>query len=121
MPAQFFHCKGGRAGNSRWWLSKEVPGGLVKREWTAVDRPGKVVDTVLKTADGTIGVNTNCYAAGAALERLLAPPRPCRVLIAGTGASARSRSSVLRLALRPGLRHTGRRPHLERALAPRHR
>ena len=42
-----FDCKGARTGTSRWWLSKEVPGGLVKREWTAADRPGKVVDTVL--------------------------------------------------------------------------
>lgn len=42
-----FDCKGGRTGSSRWWLSKEVPGGLVRREWTAVERPGKVVDTVL--------------------------------------------------------------------------
>lgn len=42
-----FDCKGGRTGSSRWWLSKEVPGGLVRREWTAADRPGKVIDTVL--------------------------------------------------------------------------
>jgi hypothetical protein len=42
-----FDCKGAKTGTSRWWLSKEVPGGLVKREWTAEGRPGKVVDTVL--------------------------------------------------------------------------
>jgi hypothetical protein len=42
-----FDCKGVKDGNSRWWMSKEVPGGLVKREFTAEGRPGKVVDTVL--------------------------------------------------------------------------
>jgi shikimate dehydrogenase len=50
----------------------------------------KVVDTVVKTKDATIGINTNCYAAAAALEHLLGTARPSRVLIAGTGASARS-------------------------------
>jgi hypothetical protein len=47
MDAVPFDCKGAKSGTSRWWLSKEVPGGLVKREWTAEGRPGKVVDTVL--------------------------------------------------------------------------
>jgi hypothetical protein len=42
-----FGCKGEKTGISRWWLSKEVPGGLVRREWTATDKPGKVIDTVL--------------------------------------------------------------------------
>lgn len=42
-----FDCRGAKSGTSRWWLSKEVPGGLVKREWTAIDRPGKVIDTVV--------------------------------------------------------------------------
>jgi hypothetical protein len=42
-----FDCDGTKSGTSRWWLSKEVPGGLVKREWTAKDRPGLVVDTIL--------------------------------------------------------------------------
>lgn len=42
-----FGCKGEKTGTSRWWLSKEVPGGLVKREWTSPERPGKVVDLVL--------------------------------------------------------------------------
>lgn len=42
-----FDCKGAKTGTSRWWMSKEVPGGLVKREWTADGKPGKVVDTVL--------------------------------------------------------------------------
>jgi hypothetical protein len=42
-----FDCRGAKSGTSRWWLSKEVPGGLVKREWTAIDKPGKVIDTVV--------------------------------------------------------------------------
>jgi hypothetical protein len=42
-----FDCRGAKSGMSRWWLSKEVPGGLVKREWTAIDRPGRVIDTVV--------------------------------------------------------------------------
>lgn len=49
-----------------------------------------VVDTALGTADGVIGLNTNAYAAAGALEQLLAGTTPGRVLIAGTGASARS-------------------------------
>ena len=42
-----FDCKGAKDGTSRWWTSKEVPGGLVKRESMTEGRPGKVVDTVL--------------------------------------------------------------------------
>lgn len=42
-----FECGGAKSGTSRWWLSKEIPGGLVKREWTAIDKPGKVIDTVV--------------------------------------------------------------------------
>ena len=42
-----FECNGTKSGTSRWWLSKEVPGGLMKREWTAIDKPGKVIDTVV--------------------------------------------------------------------------
>lgn len=47
MDAVPFDCKGAKDGTSRWWLSKEVPGGLVKRESTTEGKPGKVVDTVL--------------------------------------------------------------------------
>jgi hypothetical protein len=42
-----FDCKGAKSGTSRWWMSKEVPGGLVKRESTAEGKPGKVVEIVL--------------------------------------------------------------------------
>ena len=55
-----------------------------------------VVDTVVKTTRGTVGVNTNSYAAGAALEMLLASRHPGRVLIVGTGASARSVAVAVR-------------------------
>lgn len=42
-----FDCKGEKDGTSRWWISKDVPGGLVKRETVAADRPGKVVELVI--------------------------------------------------------------------------
>src|SRR5581483_1600811 len=40
--------------------------------------------------DGVIGVNTNVYAAAAALRQLVGSTPPTRALVAGTGASARS-------------------------------
>jgi shikimate dehydrogenase len=49
-----------------------------------------VVDTVLRAPTGAIGVNTNTYAAAEAICHLLGGAPPGRVLIAGTGASARS-------------------------------
>src|SRR5439155_1218510 len=50
----------------------------------------RVVDTVLRTVDGTLGVNTNAYAAAEALRQLTGPAPVDRVLVAGTGAAARS-------------------------------
>jgi hypothetical protein len=47
MDAVIFNCAGEKDGTSRWWLSKEVPGGLVKREWVAIDKAGKVIDLVV--------------------------------------------------------------------------
>jgi hypothetical protein len=47
MDVVTFECKGAKDSTSRWWWSKEVPGWLVKREYTAEGRPGKVVETVL--------------------------------------------------------------------------
>jgi len=49
-----------------------------------------VVDTILATPEGRLGVNTNSHAASAALGRLVGDTPPARVLLAGTGASARS-------------------------------
>lgn len=42
-----FDCNGVKEGTSLWWLSRDVPGWLVKREFKAEGKPGKVVDTVL--------------------------------------------------------------------------
>lgn len=42
-----FDCNGTKQGTSVWWLSKDVPGWLVKREFKADGKLGKVVDTVL--------------------------------------------------------------------------
>lgn len=49
-----------------------------------------VVDTLVRLDRGTMGVNTNAFAVEAALRQLLAGARPRRVLVAGTGATARS-------------------------------
>jgi shikimate dehydrogenase len=49
-----------------------------------------VADTLLRADGETIGVNTNVYAAAAALRQLVGEVAPRRALIAGTGASARS-------------------------------
>jgi shikimate dehydrogenase len=49
-----------------------------------------VVDTILRTPAGLVGLNTNVYAAGAAITRSVTPARCDRVAILGTGASARS-------------------------------
>ncbi len=49
-----------------------------------------VADTLLRAQDGVIGVNTNVYAAAAALRQLVGSTPPTRALVAGTGASARS-------------------------------
>lgn len=57
---------------------------------TPAARATGVVDTILQTANGTLGVNTNAYAADGAVRHLLGSAAPARVLIAGTGASARS-------------------------------
>ena len=53
-------------------------------------REAEVVDTVLRTPAGLIGLNTNVDAAGAAITRCVVPARCGLVAILGTGASARS-------------------------------
>jgi shikimate dehydrogenase len=49
-----------------------------------------VVDTVLRSPVGTFGFNTNTWAAMTALEILLPATNPRRLLLLGSGASARS-------------------------------
>jgi shikimate dehydrogenase len=53
-------------------------------------RRSRVIDTILRTADGTLGMNTNAYAAAEALRLLAGSESVDRVLVAGTGAAARS-------------------------------
>jgi shikimate dehydrogenase len=49
-----------------------------------------VVDTVVRTPTGTVGFNTNTWAALSALETLTGAVPPARILLLGSGASARS-------------------------------
>lgn len=49
-----------------------------------------VVDSMIRAGATTVGVNTNAFAVEGALQQLLAGARPARVLVAGTGATARS-------------------------------
>ncbi|HXM55544.1 MAG TPA: hypothetical protein VOB72_09145 [Candidatus Dormibacteraeota bacterium] len=53
-------------------------------------RRSRVIDTILRTADGTLGMNTNAYAAAEALRMLTGSEPIGRILVAGTGAAARS-------------------------------
>jgi shikimate dehydrogenase len=70
-----------------------------------------VADTLLRVGDRTIGVNTNVYAAAAALRELAGGGGAERALIAGTGASARSIAEALARTF-PGaeIGVVGRRP-----------
>jgi shikimate dehydrogenase len=49
-----------------------------------------VVDTVVRGVAGTVGFNTNTWAAASALEFLLGAAQPASLLLLGSGASARS-------------------------------
>jgi shikimate dehydrogenase len=49
-----------------------------------------VVDTVVRTAIGTVGFNTNTWAAMSALEELNGGSAPTHLLLLGAGASGRS-------------------------------
>lgn len=49
-----------------------------------------VVDSVLRLPDGAVGFNTNTWAAQSALEVVAPGPQPQRVLLLGSGGSARS-------------------------------
>ncbi len=57
-----------------------------------------VVDTILRTGAGTVGFNTNTWAAQSALEFLLGGATPKNVLLLGSGASARSVALAVRRA-----------------------
>lgn len=55
-------------------------------------------DTLVRTADGVLGVNTNTWAAQAAMQVLLPGVPPRQVLILGSGGSARSVAAAVRRA-----------------------
>ena len=57
-----------------------------------------VVDTVIRTNVGTVGFNTNTWAASSALEVLMAGTVPRRILVLGAGASSRSVALAARRA-----------------------
>ncbi|MCU1491958.1 MAG: hypothetical protein JWM85_3363 [Acidimicrobiaceae bacterium] len=57
-----------------------------------------VVDTVLRSPKGTVGFNTNTWAAQCALEVLLGATTPERVLLLGAGGSSRSVALAVRRA-----------------------
>lgn len=50
----------------------------------------QVVDTIIRNGAQWVGINTNTFAAPAAIRHLLGTHNPARTLILGTGASARS-------------------------------
>lgn len=49
-----------------------------------------VVDTIVRTGDELLGVNTNSHAAGWAIQQLMGTLIPKQILVAGTSATARS-------------------------------
>ncbi|APE33925.1 hypothetical protein BOX37_08035 [Nocardia mangyaensis] len=57
-----------------------------------------VVDTVVRGDGGTVGVNTNSWAAQAAMETLLGGQSPASVVILGSGGSSNSVALAVRRA-----------------------
>jgi len=57
-----------------------------------------VVDTIVREARGTIGVNTNCWASQAAMETLMGGTFPSSVLVLGSGGSSNSVAMACRRA-----------------------
>lgn len=49
-----------------------------------------VVDTIVRHADGAIGVNTNSWAAQAAIETVMGGRAPASILVLGSGGSSNS-------------------------------
>jgi shikimate dehydrogenase len=68
---------------------KREVGDQCDRLAASAERTG-VVDTIVRAAGGTVGFNTNTWAAVSALEFLLGAAQPASLLLLGAGASARS-------------------------------
>ncbi|WP_131816190.1 hypothetical protein [Mycolicibacterium porcinum] len=90
-------------GDSRWSLA------LVLSPWKQEVAPAiptltpsaaqtGVVDTVVRGAEGAVGVNTNSWAAQAAMETLMGGRTPESVLILGSGGSSNSVALACRRA-----------------------
>ena len=81
--------------DTRWDLAlvlspwKKDVGASLKRLTDSAARTG-VVDTILRDGDTAIGVNTNSWAAQAAMETITGGRQPDTVLVLGSGGSANS-------------------------------
>ncbi|MGA5536970.1 hypothetical protein [Mycolicibacterium nivoides] len=90
-------------GDSRWSLA------LVLSPWKQEVAPAiptltpsaaqtGVVDTIVRGAEGTVGVNTNSWASQAAMETLMGGRTPESVLVLGSGGSSNSVALACRRA-----------------------
>ena len=57
-----------------------------------------VVDTIVRKPDGSVGVNTNSWAAQAAMETLMGGRTPASILVLGSGGSSNSVALACRRA-----------------------
>lgn len=81
--------------DSRWTLAlvlspyKQSVAAICQSVTPTADKTG-VVDTVFRSTNGLVGINTNAFAAAEAIKQLVGDQPPQCVLIMGTGASSRS-------------------------------
>ncbi|WP_024802731.1 hypothetical protein [Nocardia sp. BMG51109] len=98
-------------GDSSWDLAlvlspwKQAVAGELARATESAARTG-VVDTIVRRAGEPVGVNTNAWAAQAAMETVLGGRTPGTVLILGSGGSSNSVALGCRRAW-PGTRLVG--------------
>ncbi len=76
---------------------KQEVAGLIRDHTGSAARTG-VVDTLLRSGDVTTGVNTNSWAAQAAMETVLGGRTPSGVLVLGAGGSSNSVALACRRA-----------------------
>lgn len=98
-------------GDSRWTLAlvlspwKQDIASKVQVVVPSAARTG-VVDTIVRGSAGLVGVNTNSWAAQAAMETLMGGRTPASVLVLGSGGSSNSVALACRRAW-PGARLVG--------------